>query len=606
MKGAASPFYWMIVLLTLTAGQVQAAVQVQAQVDRSRPIYAGSRFAYSIIVANGGQPDNIDLSPLKMYNPSAPSAQNRTSTINGRTSSYQILTYQLLAPAVGDYTIPSVDVNVDGKSYTTNPVEITVVEAGTTKKIDVEMNLSTQTCYVGQPVILTLSFYVWTDVVRANQIANIDIQIPILESDDFYREDIDSQAMKGTQSVMAVNGRKEYVYQDQLLHNGVDCVRVRFTKVLIPKRAGTFDVEPASVSADLAVANKSQGQDRFFGDFFGPQYEYERFRVQTKPVTLEGQALPQTGKPDGFYGLVGNYTISADATPTDVNVGDPITLTIRIGGSPYLKPVQWPDLEKIPQMAESFKIPPERSDGQIKDDAKVFTQTIRPNNADVEQIPPIPLSFFDAESGRYRTVYTKAIPLQVSPTRIVTGGDVETRQLSTGKKQIKAVKEGLSANYSSSDALINQRFSLLGAMVSPVFICLYAVPLIALIVSVIVRYILSDSPQRQAAVKRRRAYSQAVKQLRHAADDEKSSQQVLTVLKQYIADKFSKSAGALTAQDCGSVIYDKTNNAELSRQYQDVMEQTEASEYSPTAFRLTEEKQKELLGLLAEIEKKVK
>lgn len=606
MKGVTAPFNWMIVLLALTAGPVQAAVQVQAQVDRSRPIYAGSRFAYSIIVANGGQPDNIDLSPLKAYNPSTPSAQNRTSTINGRTSSYQILTYQLLAPAVGDYTIPSVDVNVDGKRYTTNPVKITVVEAGTTKKIDVEMNLSTQTCYVGQPVILTLSFYVWTDIVRANQIDNIDIQVPILESDDFYQEDIDSQAMKGTQSVMAVNGRKEYVYQDQLLHDGVDCVRVRFTKVLIPKRAGTFDVEPASVSADLAVANKSRGQDRFFGDFFGPQYEYERFRVQTKPLTLEGQALPQTGKPDGFYGLVGNYTISADATPTDVNVGDPITLTIRIGGSPYLKPVQWPDLEKIPQMVESFKIPSERSDGQIKDGAKVFTQTIRPNNADVKEIPPIPLSFFDAESGRYRTVYTKAIPLQVSPTRIVTGGDVETRQLSTGKKQIKAVKEGLSANYSSSDALVNQRFSLLGAMVSPVFICLYAVPLIALIVSVIIRYILSDSPQRQAAVKRRRAYSQAVKQLRHAADDEKSSQQVLIVLKQYVADKFAKSAGALTAQDCGNVIYDKTNDAELSGRYQAVMEQTEASEYSPTAFRLTEEKQKELLGLLAEIEKKVK
>ena len=52
--------------------------------------------------------------------------------------------------------------------------------------------------------------------------------------------------------------------------------------------------------------------------------------------------MPEADKPAEFYGLVGQYTIAASAAPTKVNVGDPITLTIRIGGNPYLKPVQWP------------------------------------------------------------------------------------------------------------------------------------------------------------------------------------------------------------------------------------------------------------------------
>ncbi len=588
------------------AGQAIADVQVQAQVDRSKPIYAGSRFAYRIVVENGQLQGDIDVSPLKAYNPSGPSIQNSTSIINGRASSSQNLTYQLLAPGEGDFTIPSLQVAVDGKTYQTNPVTISVVEPGSTKQLDVEVELSTQTCYVGQPVILTVSFYVWTDIVRADQIANIDIQVPILNDGSFYVEDIDSSPANTTKSVLPVNGRKEYVYQDQLLHDSVNCVRVRFTKVLIPKKAGTIDFKPVSVTADLAVSKKSQNRDRFFGDFFGPQYEYQRFGVESDTLQLTVRQLPQAGKPDDFYGLVGNYTISADATPKEVNVGDPITLTIRVSGSRYLKPVQWPDLEKIPEMPDSFKIPSERSDGEIRNNAKVFTQTIRPNHDNVKQIPPIPLSFFDADTGRYRTASTKPIPLQVSPTRIVTGGDVESHQFSSARTQIKAIQEGLSANYTSPDALVNQRFSLLDAMTSPVFIVLYAVPFIILIVSVMIRYALADNPQRQSANKRRKAYSLAAKQLRYAATHEKPSQQVLAALKQYVADKFAKSAGALTAQDCGEVIFEKTNDSELSEQYQEIMAQTEASEYSPMAFKLTDEKQKEILGLLAVIEKKVK
>lgn len=598
--------FGIIALSTLMTAQAIAQVQVQAQVDRSRPIYAGSRFSYNIVVVNGPQPDDVDLSPLKSYNPSEPSTQSRTSIVNGRTSSYQILTYQLLAPAKGEFTIPSVKVTVEGKTYQTNPVQISVVEPGSTKQIDVQAQLSTQACYVGQPVVLTVSFFVWTDIVREDQIANIDFQVPILQDNGFYVEDVDSQPANTRQSVLLVNGSKEYVYYDQLMHDGVNCVRFRLTKVLIPKKAQTITVKPVSVTADLAVGKVSQRRDRVFGDFFGPQYEFQRFGVQSEPLQLTVQKLPQTGKPNDFYGLVGSYTISADATPKDVNVGDPITLTIRIGGSRYLKPVQWPDLDSIPEMTESFKIPSERSDGEIQNNAKVFTQTIRPNHENVTQIPPIPLSFFDADASRYRTVSTKPIPLQVSPTRVVTGVDVESRQLTPARKQLKAIQEGLSANYTSSDVLINQRFSPLVAMTSSVFIGLYALPLAALLVSAAIRYALADSPQRQTANKRRKAYSVAVKQLRHAQRHEKPSQQVLATLKQYAADKFSKSAGALTAQDCGDIILERTKDPQLSRLYQDIMEQTEASEYSPAAFQLTDANQNEILELLAAIEKQVK
>ncbi|MHC5096316.1 MAG: hypothetical protein ACYSOU_09480, partial [Planctomycetota bacterium] len=74
----------------------------------------------------------------------------------------------------------------------------------------------------------------------------------------------------------------------------------------------------------------------------------------------------------------------------------------------------------------------------------------------------------------------------------------------------------------------------------------------------------------------------------------------------YVADKFGRSAGSLTATECGNVILEKTNDAELSSLYQEIMEQTEASEYSSIAFELTKEKQDQIIGLLSKIEKKIK
>lgn len=586
------------------ASQAVAAVGVQAQVDRSRPIYAGSRFAYSLVVS-GGQISDVDIAPLKDFQPSGPSVQNRTSIVNGRASSYQIHTYQLLAPAKGQLTVPSINVTVDSNIYKTQPITVSVVEPGTTKQLDMEMELSTQRCYVGQPVVLTMSFYVWADIVRSEQITNLDIQVPLLADDNFYWESVDTQFKNVSETVLPVNGRKESVYQDQLLRNGVNCVRVRLTKVLIPKTAGTFDVSAASVTADIAVGQKSRSRGRF-DDFFGSQYEYKRFGAESKALRLEVQPLPQSGKPADFYGLVGRFTISAEASPTEVNVGDPITLTIHIGGSPYLAPVQWPALDTMTAMIESFKMPAERSDGEIQNNTKVFTQTIRPNHAEVIQVPPIPLSFFDVKAGQYRTVYTKPIPLNVAPTRIVTGGDVESHQLPTAHKQIKAIREGLSANVTSPEALVNQQFSPLAAMTGPAFIGLYVLPLTALLASAVVRYVMTDSPQLQAANRRKKAYACAVHSIRHAGRHEKPSQQVLAALKQYMADKFTKPAGSLTAIDCENILLDAINDTELSGAYREMMAQTEASEYSPMAFQLTDEKQKTILKLLADIEKTIK
>jgi hypothetical protein len=585
------------------SSSANGAVQLEAQVDTSQPIYAHSPFIYNIVIANGDNPDDVDIEPLKNFNPAGPSTQNRTSIINGRASSYNILSYQLTAPDAGQVIIPTVAVKIKGQVYRTNPVTITVAQPGTTKQIDLEAQLSATRCYVGQPVIFTVTFYVWTDTVKAQAITNIDTQAPILNSELFFIEDSDVLPANAQKTLLPVNGQNASWYQSQVQHNGIDCVRAQFTKVLIPKQAGTFQLEASTLSADLAVSAKSSRGRGMFDDFFGPQYQYKRFAVTSNPLALEVLPLPAEDRPADFYGLVGNYTITASANPTQVSIGDPITLTISIGGGKYLKPVQWPKLEEIPTMADNFKIPSERADGQIKDDAKVFTQTIRANNDKITEIPAIPLTFFDADKDKYVTIASQPIPLKVSPTKVVTGADVETRQLVSVNKELEALKEGLSANFTSADALTNQQFTIATALLGPVFMILWAAPFAVLASSVIIKIVTTNSPAKKAARRKKMACTNAVKAIRAAGGlPDKTNIHLAAALKQYVADKFNRVAGSLTAEDCRILIIEKTKNAELAGQFKQAMEEIEAAAYSSLDYTFDPDKQRQMIQLLKNIE----
>ncbi len=596
---------FLLTALAFLSAAAVSQVQVSASVDTSRPIYLGTQFSYSITIENGEAPQHVNLAPLSEFHPSGPSQQSRTSIVNGRVSSSVVLSYALTAPRLGTVTIPAVEVAVQGQTYRTRPVTVRVVQPGQTQQMDIEMALSEQECYVGQPILLTVSFYVWLDIAREEAIANIQINIPVLESSSFYVEDPDALPFAGTQTALIVNGQRQIMVQDRADHKGVSCVRVRLAKILIPRQPGTIEFEPAAAGADIAVGRQRSGRDPFFDDFFRPRYEYQRFGCSSEPLQLSVQPLPTEGRPDGFYGLVGRYTIEAEASPTQVHVGDPITLTIRIGGSRYLKPVQWPDLEAIPGLIEDFKIPSERADAEITDSQKVFSQTIRAAHENVKEIPPIPLSFFDIVKKQYTTIRTRAIPLEVAPTRIVTQADVESRGFSSPSRQIAAVREGLSANITGPEALVNQHVTLLSAAASPLVLILWFGPLSVWLLSVLYKFSVRTSPQRRAAKRRRTAANRAIHSVRTAEKQDSAAPVLGLALKQYIADKLNKSAGALTASECESLLSRAGADAQSAGRYRQMMDTLEAAEYSPTPYLFTKEQKETMIRLIREIEKQI-
>jgi hypothetical protein len=371
----------------------------------------------------------------------------------------------------------------------------------------------------------------------------------------------------------------------------------------MPKHAGRIAIPASSVSAAVAVG-RVRSRDPF-NSFFGGQTQYKRFIVNSKPLDLEVLPVPDKGKPAEFYGLIGQYTISASATPAKVNVGDPITLTIKIGGGKYLKPVRWPDLERVPELAKNFKIPSQKASPTVEGGYKIFTQTIRANNDKVTRIPPIPLASFDVAQGKYVTAQTEPIKLDVAPTKVLTSADLEGADFVPVNRDVEAIKKGLSANYDDLGALKNMSFSPIVAVAQPGYVVLWAVPLLGLVSSLVIKLSTHTSPEKVAAKRRRQACSKAVGQLKRvtSADAKEQNELLVSIMKQYIGDRFDKTAGSLTPDDCYEAIKTATNDAQTAGKYRDIITDFEAGRYASIEVHVDSQKIKEVTDLIRTIEK---
>lgn len=570
MRYVATHILTVLVLGLVADASGAARARVYAKVDAETRIYPGQDFTYSVVVEGGAKPTRIDVSALAPFNPRRAGSGTSMQTVGDRTTISYSENYAITAGEPGKMVLPGVTVVVGGQTVTTNPVEVTVSQPGSTDRLTLEFSLSEQRCYVGQPVIMTVR---WVITAR---VQDADFTVPVFRSGDFFVEDVSESAGAYARERVTIDGVPVTVVENRQLIKGMEAAVISFSKVLIPKRAGRLVLDPVGVSTHMAVGRVRTG------DFFNPyRMKYERVLVTSDPVTLEVLPVPEAGRPKQFYGLVGRYTISASATPTQVNVGDPITLTIRIGGNRYLQPVQWPALEQVPGLADNFKIPTEKASPVIEDGQKTFTQTIRANNDRVTEIPPVALAYFDPDAGAYAVAETDAIELDVAPTKVLTNADVEGTALAPGNREVEAIRKGLSANYYGPDVLANQRFSPVSALVSPGYAALWSIPLLGLVASSVVRFACRTSPAAEARKRRRQAHSIATRQLRnvHQADPEERHNMLASALRQYIGDRFDRVAASLTAEECCDIIAASTGDTQVAARYKKMIAACETARY---------------------------
>ena len=570
---------------------------VQAAIEKNQ-VFVGESFVFQIQIEGSDSPDKPDVSGIADFTVQELGGQQNSSQsmtiINGQVNQVvkrgYIFSYRLTPKREGRLTIPSISVSADGKSMATRPIMIRATPPTETNDFKLRMSLSERKAYIGQPVTLTTTWYVGRDV------REFSFNVPVLEDGRFK--------VVGSDPAVDPNRRDRYIRiplgDSQIIGekgqgslDGKDYLTVRFKRTLIPKQAGNIALPKAVVTCQALKGysrNRSRGSfdDFFGGDFFGMgrRAVYETVLVPSNRPALQVLELPATGRPAGFSGLVGKYKIAAEATPSEMNVGDPITLTVKISGPPYLGNVQLPPLATQNRLSRDFKIPQERAPGTVKRGAKVFTQTIRARHSEIERIPPIEFSYFDPESGRYQRAETEAIPISVASAKIVTARDAEGLAIGGSvQTELESLEGGIAANYEDFDALERQAYGPAAWLSSPGWVSLIFLPPLTyggLLAFVVFGRRRDSDPALRLARQAFRALSKDLKAAGKIPAENAAGQDaaLLQALRHYLGDRLGLSPGALTFADVEQRLAAREVDPELIKTLNNLFGRCEAGRYA--------------------------
>ena len=570
-----------------------APFSVSAAVEKQK-VFTGEAFVFQIQVSGHDRPEEPDLSHVSDFQVEFLGGQQNNSSaitiINGKMTKKvrrgYVFSYRLTPRQTGNLRIPPIAVEAGGETARTQAVSIRAAKPAQVDDFKFELRLSEKTCYVGQPVKLTGIWYI------GRKVKEFAVNLSVLNDARFTVADWDmpvDPAKKDRYLQVPLGKEKTIGIQERRQLDGKTYTAVRFEKILIPREPGTFTLPESTLSFLAVTGYRTPRGNSAIDDFFGNfrQAVTKKFVIPSNTPEINVRPLPESGRPANFSGLVGKYEISAQASPTRIKVGDPITLTLRVSGPDYLDPVKAPVLNKQPGVAENFKIPSEMAPGAINNGAKVFTQTLRAKTAAVKAIPPIALPYFDAETGTYKKAETDPIALDVEATRIVTARDAEGKAAPSGTVQteLEAWGRGIAYNYEDLSVLSDQSAGLDRWHLSPLWLAwLAGLPLLyaaAFLVMAYRRRQLADP----AANRRRRAYAALKRELKHldtsGPDAEKSAGSgVLEALRRYLAKKLNLPPGALTVNEIEAALRRHQVDAAVIDSIRDIFNTCEAIQYA--------------------------
>jgi len=597
-----------------------AALSAEANVSDTE-VFTGQPFTLQISVSGSDSPERPDLSGLDGFTVAFEGGSQNSSSmiriINGRIEKNinqgYVFSYTLTPLSPGKHTIGPIKVHAQSETALTRPVSVFVKKPGHSDDFKLDLSLSQNHCYTGEPVILTVTWYLASDVRNAR------FTIPVLEKNDlFYIDDpVSQQGRGGRKFTIPANNGQVIGFQGKKTLNGREFTTISFQKVLIPKKAGSFTIKPASVAFSVLSGYRQRQSpfgDDFFSNFFnnrgfGRQGVYRQMAVASSSQNFTVADVPSAGRPADFSGLVGKYRITAAADPVAVSVGDPITLTISVSGPDYLEPVDLPQLSDQSDLVRDFKIPSERAPGKISGDKKIFTQTIRPMNPGIKEIPAIRLSYFDTGAKKFKTAKTDPIPISVKAARMITAKDIETPvSAAPSSGSVKSWNIGIAANYEDDSALENQvadpvkwLTSRAGLGVMAGFPLLY----IMLSIAISIHERKKSDPLSGRAKKAGKRLAHAVSSAAGKNDPVDAMAAIITAFRSYLGDKLRLPPGALTMAEVEVLLREKGATDEIISETGALFADCEAARYGGGADSATRDRAVERAKNLAKRLEKV-
>lgn len=521
---------WIALFVGLAVGTTAAQdATLRAEVDRTRITLDEQLLLEVTIEGKFRSVDEPARPPLEDFDVYQRGRSQGMQIVNGDFTASTTFTYVLVPKREGSFTIGSFVTKLGGKELRSAPIAITVGGGAGVRgapspgagepaeredrDVFVVSRVDKQTAYVNEQILYTFYLY------RAVQISNLNYSQPSFQG--FWVEKLkDSEK----QSYKMLNGRRYLVTE--------------LSTAIFPTTSGKLTVDAASLQ--LVVMSNPFGFSLF-------ERGAERV-LRTKAIDIDVAPLPGAGRPPIFDGAVGEgLTLSAKLDRTEVEEGEPITVSIAVEGSGNVKTFSKPRLPDLP----GFKVYDADSKTEVQSIDRVFGSrkyevVLVPKDEGEYTIGPVRMAYFDTREGRYRELQTK--PLAVTAVRSSDPSRVAANVVLPRQQDIQILGKDIA--HIRTDVPVSDDWRPLYAHL--LFGALAPVPLLALL-GVVVQKRKRDRLASDVALARSsRAHKLARKHLTRAQRALKAGEgeafyaELSRALRQYVGDKLNVSPAGLT------------------------------------------------------------
>lgn len=546
----------LLIAFTCAIAVKAQEISFTATVDRNE-IAVGERLKLTVALTNAREqftsPDLGDLVVLQ-----GPFESSSFNYVNGQLSSSVTRTWVLTATDPGTYTIGASRVRIGGGVLETDPITIKVTRAASApsapevqegqrrnRDLFVNISLSKERAFVGEQVIARYTLY--------SRYANLELsKFDPPKLNGFWAEEIDGGERGWEPAPVVVNGLQ---YR----------VAVLKEQVLFPQRAGKLTIGPVSLSFTV---NRS---------FFSRGATVE---ISSNTAEFIAKELP-SGAPPDFSGAVGELKMQVETDRTKVQADEAIELKVTLSGRSNLKLLDAPrltfpaDMEVYdPKTEDRITVNSNGMSGR-----REFQYLVIPRHEGEYVLDPITLSYFDPRSGKYHTLHSDTIRIEVEAGSGAGAGTtaVRGRQVEVLGRDIRYIRTG--------DLDLRPHGRMLFG--SPRWIAAMAAPPLALLLFFVWYGKHKASLSDQAGLRRRKADRVARKRLSEAEKamqqgrSEEFHTQLSKALHGYLTDKFGLGVAEITVNNLRERMSSINDGDRLAQEYTGLIAECDMARFAP-------------------------
>jgi len=393
-----------LILLLFTFQGLMAQVQFEARVSRNT-LGLNERFRIDFIMNVDG--DNFDQPSFDGFRVvGGPSQQVSQSWVNGRSSFQKIYSYILQPNQKGTFSIKQAAIEYNGQIYKTQPIKIVVTNAVAQERdpydnsrpqgqqgipnetLNLVAEISKTNPYLNEPITVVYKLY----------FNNINVtgfkELAKPKYNDFWNQNIDIKQLSIEEGTF----------------KGQRCYFVILKKtILYPQKSGRLTIEPLSLDIGVQLPTDRR-------NMYGQMILTDDNKVVSAGAkTINVRPLPEANKPEGFGGAVGKFNFTVTPSKTTLKSGESLDLIVSASGSGNMKLFTLPK----PVVPNALEMYDPVHDEQVTTSLSGMSGKITDKYSIVPQykgkyaIKPMQFSYFDLNTGSYKTITSQEIMVDV-------------------------------------------------------------------------------------------------------------------------------------------------------------------------------------------------